>query len=347
MRTSLLALLVLTICPVAFAAPTINELSPAAGFPWGGTQVSIQGADLLDEPFRSCYDASPCPITVLFGGVPGDVIDASPGHVLVVAPAHPRGVVDVTIKVAGRADAHRPNAFTFDDLAEEIASGDWTGYFVPVTANDLRGALGSIWRTELTVHNPTGFTVPLDGIFCDTPTPGSCPRMSLVPGETKAITLYPGRGESGTLWVPKGIAKELSMSLRVRDLSRQAEDWGTEVPIVHPDQFAPRVHLLDVPTDPRYRVVLRALADWRTIVRVYPLSGNELLDELDFERPVNGGNVIANPITPAVRDSGHDRVRVTVQFQSGPLDEPPTGSWAFISITNNETQHVTIISPQK
>lgn len=79
---------------------------------------------------------------------------------------------------------------------------------------------------------------------------------------------------------------------------------------------------------------------------MHPLSGNEVLDELHFERIAYVSNVTIDPITPAVRASGHDRVRVVVEFESGPVDDPPSGGWAFISLTNNRTQHVTIISPQ-
>jgi hypothetical protein len=345
MRNLLLGLILLALCSVASAAPTIDALFPDAGFPWGGTRVIIEGSDLLGEPFHSCYDSSPCPITVLFGDVPGDVESAATDHVTVIAPAHARGVTDVTILVAGRPDAHRANAFTFADLAEEHASGQWTGFFIPVNANDVNGAHGSIWRTELTVHNPTEFTVPLDGVLCEQSNPYTCPRLSLAPGETKSIRLYPGRGESATLMAPNGIADELSLSLRVRDLSRNAEDWGTEVPIVR--QFGYLYRLLDIPTDPRYRVLLRTFGAWRTIVRVHPLSGNDVLDELHFERDADGSNFTIDPITPAVRSSGQERVRVVVEFQSGPLDDPPSGGWAFISLTNNQTQHVTIISPQE
>lgn len=343
MRNLLLGLILLAVRSVASAAPTIEELLPGAGFPWGGTRVIIQGSDLLGEPFYICYDSAPCPITVLFGGVPGDVEFAATDHVTVIAPAHARGVTDVTIKVAGRPDAHAANAFTFTDLAE-FGYGESTSFFIPVNANDVNGAHGSIWRTELTIHNPTEFTVPIDGQLCEQG-PSTCPRLSLAPGETKSIRLYPGRGESGTLLVPNGIADELSLSLRVRDLSRNAEDWGTEVAVVQ--EFGYVYRLLDIPTDPRYRVLLRTFGAWRTIVRVYPLSGNDVLDELQFERDENGSNVSIDPITPAVRSSGQERVRVVVEFQSGPLDDPPSGGWAFISLTNNETQHVTIISPQK
>jgi hypothetical protein len=46
-----LVLILLAVCSVASAAPTIDELLPAAGFPWGGTPVIIQGSDLLQEAF--------------------------------------------------------------------------------------------------------------------------------------------------------------------------------------------------------------------------------------------------------------------------------------------------------
>jgi hypothetical protein len=328
----------------ASAAPTIQEVSPAAGFPWGGTQVRIGGVELIGETYYTCYDFSPCPIKVLFGDVEGDVIDATPSHVLVKTPPHARGVTNVTVKVNGRPDALLPNGFTFDDLASTTtysSGADWTAFFVPVNANDVPGAHGSVWRTELSVHNPTEFTVPVDPCSFDGP---GCERFALAPGETKSVRLFPSHEvDGGWLGVPAGIAGELAVSLRVRDLSRGNRDWGTEVPVLPLAAFTGRVsRLLDVPVNPDYRVLLRTFGSRRKIVTIYPFSGNQVLDELTFE----DGDVVVDPITPAVRNSGHDRVRVVVQFQPGAIDEPPfNGGWAFISLTNNVTQHVTIISP--
>src|ERR1700754_1079328 len=159
----------------ASAAPTITQLTPPAGYPWGGTQVRITGTDLLGEAFVSCYAPytkdGDCPVKVFFGGSPADVIEASPNGVLVVTTAHAPGMSDVVVRVAGRPDASLSNAFEFNDLASE--GSRLSHFFIPVSASNVPGANGSMWNTELTVHNPTAFNVPILGSFCEA-TQGDC-----------------------------------------------------------------------------------------------------------------------------------------------------------------------------
>ena len=341
MRAAVVLAFVLT-TTAASAAPTITSLFPSAGYPWGGTQVHISGKDLLGKDFQSCYDNFPCevcPIRVFFGNALADVIDASPTGVTLVTPAYGRGSADVTIKVAGRPDAFLADAFTFDDLASE--SSVLGHYHVPVSAIESPGANGSIWMTEFTIHNPTEYSIPVLGLFCEN-APSGC-EVVLAPNETKALQFYPGRGESSAFSLPINIQDQFNMSLRVRDLSRQDQDWGSQLPIVPLKEFIGNVkRLLDVPVDPGYRVLLRASGNYETIVRVHPMSGTEILDERRFDTAL----VAVDPITPAVRASGHERVRVVVEFIDGPLNEGPYSGWAFITLTNNITQHVTIITPQ-
>ena len=56
----------------------------------------------------------------------------------------------------------------------------------------------------------------------------------------------------------------------------------------------------------------------------------------------------ADPLTPVVRSAGAARVRVEVESESGtsPADEFLAPIWATVSLTNNTTQQVTVISPQ-
>jgi IPT/TIG domain len=341
MRAALVLAFVLT-TTASSATPAITSLFPSAGYPWGGTQVHISGNDLLDKAFQTCYDNFPCevcPIRVYFGNVLADVIDASPGGVTLVTPPHGRGLADVTIKVPGRPDAFLADAFEFDDLASE--SSVLGHYYVPVSAIESPGANGSIWNTEFTIHNPTQYSIPVLGQFCEN-TPAGC-EVVLAPNETKALQFYPGRGESSSFSLPINIQDQLIMSLRVRDLSRQSQDWGSQLPLVPLKEFIGNVkQLLDVPVDPGYRTLLRAFGNDEVIVRVHPLSGTEILDERRFDTPL----VAVDPITPAVRASGHERVRVVVEFTDGALNEGPYSGWAFITLTNNITQHVTIITPQ-
>ncbi|MHB0969207.1 MAG: hypothetical protein ACYC7A_00045 [Thermoanaerobaculia bacterium] len=155
----------------------------------------------------------------------------------------------------------------------------------------------------------------------------------------------------------------IHFTLRVQDVSRQALTWGTEIPVVRENAFRTgRISLPQVPLDARFRPMLRIYDVDRhggsVAIRFFDDDG-VLLSEESVELIVPVGNQHPDPSGPATPDfyypawaqvsdfvarhpqlADHDRVRIEV--------EPPAGVhfWAFISVTNNETQHVTLITPQ-
>jgi hypothetical protein len=155
-------------------------------------------------------------------------------------------------------------------------------------------------------------------------------------------------------------------NLRVRDLSRQALTWGTTIPVIREAQtFASRLELLDVPTDARFRVALRVYdfdaPNSRSVrLRIYDRSKDNpvptlppqtaLVDVvLRLETPVEDVYG-AIPASAAVTDL----IGAFPQLSSAPivrivLDPVSTDLrfWAFASVTNDETQHVTAITPNK
>ena len=96
------ALAVLLLAFPLFAARDVTSISPAVGFPYGGTHVTISGTDLV-EAFVHCDDEcqnpGPCPVTVLFGDAAAEVAAAVPGHVPAALPRLPtRRSYAVTVK---------------------------------------------------------------------------------------------------------------------------------------------------------------------------------------------------------------------------------------------------------
>ena len=91
-------------------------------------------------------------------------------------------------------------------------------------AEPRSGAKGSVWMTELWAHNPSDDWVRIHPGHpaCRT----TCPGATVPPGTSAQIPLYSHHAEN--LFVAEGSG--ISWSLRVRDLSRQAETGGTEVP---------------------------------------------------------------------------------------------------------------------
>jgi len=137
------------------------------------------------------------------------------------------------------------------------------------------------------------------------------------------------------------------MQLRVQDTSRQSQTWGTEIPIVRDTDLRSVVRLHNVPTDSRFRLTLRA---YNYIGVLDPIRGRILdettqailVDDLPTVSPALASYVQINSLAdayPQIR--GHDRVRIEVESTS----TPPKPIWAFVSVTNSETQHVTVIAP--
>ena len=123
----------------------------------------------------------------------------------------------------------------------------------PVLFNTA-GAHGSQWVSEAAIANPAHWyietyndVVPFECI--DYP----CGER-LAPGSSIAFS-GGGYPQGVALIAPRAEAENLAFSLRVRDISRTAEGYGTQVPVVREDDMFVNTDLtlLDVPVDPRYR----------------------------------------------------------------------------------------------
>jgi hypothetical protein len=238
---------------------------------------------------------------------------------------------------------------------------EYTRLLVPVTANNLHGANGSIWATEWTVHNAGLAQLYVSGPF---------PYLSLSPvimdnevkvGETKRLFLADAvSGMDGAfIYLPSVTLEALSMSLRVRDISVHAQSYGTSIPVVPESAFKSFVRLIDVPTDPAYRATLRIYSagalPQSVRVTVYAENRAEPVEQYDvflaenasvglaepIERPAY---VQLNPLSTAVRASG-PKIRIEISNLGEIVSPPPPPIWAFVSISHNETQQVTTVLP--
>lgn len=332
------------------AAPQITRVTPAQGFSFYGARVEIIGTELSPETKR-CYDPCgngqqlPCPVSVFFGTQQGFVLDASPERIVAFAPAHAEGTVDVTVRVAGRPDLVLDDAFVYSRYAT-IGPDSYRRYLVPLTTIERLGANGSRWQAELTGRNPEINPLTIvtggEGNVLEPRTTGlldAQPRTELVDGSF--------------LYVPTIFVYGFPMALRFRDLSRSAENLGSEIPLVGEDEFALRKHVLDVPTDPRYRATLRVYGDTpqpqSARVRVFSMTSGALIEDRVFELtgnaaesaqlfPLHPAYAQIDPLTPTVRGAA-ERVRIEVS-----ADKP---LWAMVSVTNNETQQVTTMTPHR
>jgi hypothetical protein len=231
----------------------------------------------------------------------------------------------------------------------------------------LPGALGSEWETKLAFFNPTSDSYIIE--HCSPVDPeGGCDAILygdawLEPGETQRILprAYPlGSGIAGyvlylSLLRQAGSGEEVPIptQLRVRDLSRNASSAGTEIPVVREAAFRDKTfHLLSVPTDGRFRPLLRIyemnLDKASFNVKVFEEATGALVrqETITLETPVQGllrfqpGFYQSAELLAPVSSGNAASLRVEI--------EPRTAgsrSWAFVSVTNNTTQELTVITP--
>ncbi len=227
---------------------------------------------------------------------------------------------------------------------------------------NVTGEFGTQWVTDVSILNAGTEPVRLAGTYvcfdCRTSPP-------LQPGVTYGTLPEPAPGNTGGafLFVDSAAIGQLRFGLRVRDVSREADGFGSEVPVVRTQDFrADGVSLLGIPNQPSLRLMLRMYAldnvggDVR--VRIYEQIGKGIhlgdstADTLVAERTYTLTNIHTTLIPelqinyPAYAQAADlpmpstTRARIDVE----PLT-PGMRIWAFVSATNNTTQQVTVISP--
>ena len=228
---------------------------------------------------------------------------------------------------------------------------------IPVAVVDpIPGGFDSIWVTEFVGINLSGEEAI---IRQNSPEPcvlAACPIDRFPDGRVFSFTLSPGSFNGGPmfLWVEERAFDQVELHLRVQDTSRQALTWGTSIPIVpERDAFTKRFLLMDVPTDGRFRQTLRVydfdgLGVAQARIRIFsqdevPMLLAEAVVTIEpvndlYPQPGIAQIGFLSDAFPVIATSERVFVEVTPMSELDRL-------WGFISVTNNETQHVTVIEP--
>lgn len=249
-------------------------------------------------------------------------------------------------------------------VVAEDNPADYTAALVPLVTQGLRGAHGSVWDSELYVFNGSHLPLRMPG-FSDSPVLPIEPAIVIPTHTTMRLGLAPRDGgvDGAFLYIPNSMVSTTKMSLRVRDTSQNATSLGDEVPVVRADQAAHQLSIFDVPVDPKYRATLRIYgftpAPMPVRVTIYPEIGVPALTQLDVTLngivnaafdpfPLHPAYVALDPLGDAIRASIVRRVRIEITNYAGCCTPPlPVAKiWAFVSLTNNETNQVTIVTPK-
>lgn len=342
---------------LAQSAPRIDSINPNVSPTAGGVDVTINGAGFNPPIF--CI--VPCPTTVTFDTikvVPDRITDT---QLVVKAPAHAAGTVDVTVTAPGGQSTTARAAFTYTDTPYRAV---WEPVLVPVyIETSTPGAGGSQWKTDLWIQNLGSKDLSI--------VPWPCPADEVCPA-VYPLTRYLKPNESqhnlGAFFrVPDSVppyrlvyfnrdaADGAALNLRVYDSARSTLDAGTEVPVVRERELLKsRTMLMNIPTAGN-RFLLRvydvALTDAMFHVRVFPQS------EAADAQPLAEYDLRATTTTtlelrefPAYAQQTIELPAVAAALTAIRVEVTPLSSgsqyWAFVSVTNNTTSHVTTVTPQ-
>jgi hypothetical protein len=303
----------------------------------------------------------PCPPRVGFGDTFVDAIEVSPTQLNVTTPPHAPGVVDLTIVIPGRSSLVVDDGFTFEQTTE----GSYERVLLPIYFKDVvPGAYGAQWATDLWMHNGTAFSVAIANRVCpdDTPCPPVFPLAEyLEPFKSlhnPAQFFSPTRSNpSLLLYVSTPAGQSLGMGLRVADTSRNALNAGADLPLVRDKDLLTGVtNLLNVPLDnQKFRLLLRVydvIHDQAEFSVRFYAAGE------DVQTQIYGVDLTATTPTraPFRSEAAYAELDITQLLnlrlawpQVARVEIVPltAGSryWGFISLTNNETQLVTLVTP--
>ncbi|HSY51060.1 MAG TPA: hypothetical protein VLC46_19805 [Thermoanaerobaculia bacterium] len=261
-------------------------------------------------------------------GVSGD------GVVLANAPPHLQGAVDVAVSSSQGTVTAKAALIYYDPASTDPAV--FEPILFPLSFQGA-GAFGSQWTTESFIAVANGSSA-----FFRDPLPCALCSSTLIAGSSKLDNDTNPWGH--VLYAVRG-SGPLDFTSRVRDTSRQAQTAGTEVPVVRGSDFRPQVRFQNVPVDSRYRVMLRLWSFGNSPFNVLAdtAQGQQLPLSL-IKIPGTSMWFGSLDVTSLLAKGGASPTLVTVSPSGSPLLSPQI--WGMLGLTNNDTQQVTIISPQ-
>lgn len=351
MKKSLGFCLFLFSAPILFAQPTVTTILPASGSTTGGDFVHVRG-DQLHGLVTFCPGVS-CTNSVKFGDAFGRIVSNSVSEIVAIAPPHAPGSVDVTVTITGVATpVVVANGYRYQNRGQF----DVERILIPIAASGP-GPNSARFETEILITNAGDELVGIGGATLEGPGP-FFPPPKVLPHTTRTFTdlmRNSPRNAGGVFlyYYFARSARDVIVKVRVHDTSRDSSGFGVEIPAVSDLDFASTVRLPGIPTDPRFRATLRIYAYDATncgpvTLRVRDNADGALLATVPVALAVDhalpetfpaSAQVSLDPIIAPLRD--HPRLRIDLADSDAvrPI-------WAFASITNNQTQEITLVTPQ-
>lgn len=330
-------------------APRIFSVGPNSGPTTGGTVVTITGENFRFPPGQ-CFQS--CDVLVNIGFSTAEIIEQTAERIVVRTLPNPAGTYDVLVgRNADLAFTTASNAFTYGQT-------DYERILLPVVVREpLPGAFGSRWASEFVVGNMSRTPLRVSQ-RPETPCPTPCPEQVPAHSQQSIVPEPPIPGGGTFVYIPKSQAA--SLNLRIQDLSRQAQTWGTEIQTVREKELTSgATQLLNIPGGDRFRQTLRiydfdVYSGATLLLTLFPQTGDTPIASRSVTFPAIRPGIYPDfPMHPAMLQIDLTEMfpELRTQERARLIIGPITSSrriryWSFISVTNNETQHVTTITPQ-
>jgi hypothetical protein len=358
-------LLTIALCVAAAASAQVSIISINPGvLPLEGGTISVRTAG-----WASSECGNICNLDVFIGGekLPRSAIHFFGLTLTVNVPAQTRSGV-------ARFELHHPfgapviveNALLF------VEDDDYETVLLPLIGNThtpIPGAFGSQWKTATWVSNQSAHSfriaVPFDDPGLIGPSPGPFQHV-IVPAQS-ASRLEVALTGPVVVRVPRALANDVAFQTRAYDDSRGELNFGTRVPSVRPSEFhRSRITIADVPTAPPFRASLRIYSpDQQPRAFHVTLSTQpDIVATPSVELTLPPASIVLTQFTAATAVPFHlaiydaskpyavpfadillptlaERFQVSVE----PVDDGDAPFYAFVSVTNNSTQHVTLLTP--
>jgi hypothetical protein len=240
-------------------------------------------------------------------------------------------------------------------------AANWQRLLIPVADSFVPGSGGARWTTELAAllladERPEFAPHPCEfssGLCFIQPAPL---RRQI---DAFRYLILDDNPSGQYFYVRPQDAAKWRFNARIHDEARVEQTAGAEMPIVRDSEFrSDTIALLNVPVAPQYRHTLRIYDDAgrdrvSAAIRIYAAGETEprvsvVRELVRVQRQTTTSALL--PTHPAYAQAelaqlgslaGMESLRVEVE----PLD-PGVRLWAFVSIVNNETHHVTVVTPQ-
>lgn len=292
--------------------------------------------------------------------------DLEPGQTapIIITTTAPALGSSLTVTTRVRGEGHS-DPFTANDIATAtIRAGEdtppppveeWSRILIPLIGADVPGTNNALWRTEVTGLITNDTPIEVRPMACDLCPPFMLPVRQPFDAYQHGVGFLPN-GIGQFLYVRTADEAKLHLNSRVYDVSRTAQTAGSEIPIARGNDFtsAP-VSLLGIPVAPHYRHTLRVYdLDGQTgqvLIRLYADGETSPRSTVVSNLSVpEGARITADglPTHPGVIQLELGQLTPLAGISTLRVDiEPVTPGlrlWSFVSVTNNETHHVTTFS---